>query len=95
MKYYRLTSSQLTSSQLTPSQHDLANIHKLPPKLLTLLNSVEHSSVVGFGKTQQQRDYMLLTAVIASQDCVFAKALTQELKAYFLTLRENLSVSIN
>lgn len=77
------------------SQYDLVNIHKLPPKLVGLLKTAENTSVVGFGVTQQQRDYMLLSAIIANQSAGFSKELSSELKDYFLTLSESLSVNGN
>lgn len=77
------------------SQCDLINIHKLPSKLVELLNTAENTSIVGFGVTQEQRDFMLLSAIIANQDPHFFKELTEEVNEYFTTLSESLSVNGN
>jgi hypothetical protein len=74
------------------SQCSTINIHKLPPKLVELLKTAECSSIVGFGVTQEQRDFMLFTAIVDNQDSDFFKGLTKEVKEYLLTLSESLSV---
>ena len=70
------------------SQSSLINIHKLPPKLAELLKTAENTPIVGFGKTQEQRDFMLLSAIIENQDPEFFKKLTKEVKEYFSSLSE-------
>tara|TARA_R110001592_G_C12622543_1_gene698187 strand:- start:15 stop:260 length:246 start_codon:yes stop_codon:yes gene_type:complete len=77
------------------SQYSLINIHKLPPKLVELLKSAESTSVVGFGVTQEQQDFMLLKAILENKNSDFFEGLTQEVVEYFLTLSKNLSVSSN
>jgi hypothetical protein len=77
------------------SQYSVINIHKLPPKLVKLLKTAENTSIVGFGVTQEQRDFMLLSAIIANQDPVFFNELTEEVKEYFSILSESLSVNGN
>lgn len=68
--------------------------HKLPPRLLELLQSSERSSLVGFGATQEQRDFMLVSALLNNQDTDFFQQLKQELDKYFLTLSYSLSASL-
>tara|TARA_R110001583_G_scaffold3468_7_gene22129 strand:+ start:20789 stop:21034 length:246 start_codon:yes stop_codon:yes gene_type:complete len=77
------------------SQYSLINIHKLPPKLVELLKAAESTSVVGFGVTQEQQDFMLLKAILENKNSDFFEGLTQEVVEYFLTLSKNLSVSSN
>ena len=76
------------------SQHNFIHKHKLPSKLVRLLKSSESSSVVGFGATQEQQDFMLLTALLASQSTIFFEELKQELDEYFLTLSNSLQVNL-
>ncbi|MGV2872630.1 hypothetical protein [Colwellia sp. E150_009] len=73
---------------MKPSQSSLIHIHKLPPKLTELLKTAENTPVVGFGKTQEQRDFMLISAILENQDPEFFKKLTKEVKEYFSNLNE-------
>ena len=67
-------------------------VHKLPPKLVELFKNTEKSSLVGFGKTKEQQDHMLLMAVLSNQNSDFYQGLKKDLTDYFATLSEGLSV---
>ena len=80
--------------KFTPSSEQaLVHKHKLPPKLLELLQSVDHSTVIGFGSTPEQRDFMLLSALLNSQNTSFFQALKHDLDEYFFTLSDSLLVT--
>ena len=70
--------------------YGLIHQHKLPSKLVKLLKEAEVGPIVGFGATQEQRDIMLLTAVVNSQSTAYFEELKQEFDEYFLTLSNSL-----
>ena len=69
--------------------------HKLPSKLSELFQAADNTSIVGFGATQTQQEFMLLCAILNSQNSVFFEELNQELHEYFLTLSNDLLVNSN
>ena len=77
------------------SQNNLNHTHKLPPKLVELLKVAESTTLVGFGATEEQRDFMLLLAILDNQPADFFEALKQDINEYFLTLSIKLSDSAN
>jgi len=77
------------------SPYRLTHEHKLPSKLTELFKVAESTSIVGFGATKKQQDFMLLTAFLDSKNSVFLEELTQELDEYFLTLTNDLLVNLN
>ena len=77
------------------SQQTFVHKHKLPPKLVELVKSSDSSSVVGFGTTPEQQDFMLLSAILNSKNIAFVEELKHELDEYFLTLSNSLLVHSN
>lgn len=78
---------------ISPSKQTFVHKHKLPSKLVELLNSSDNSSVVGFGETPEQQDFMLLSALLNSKNIDFFEELKDELDEYFLTLSNSLLVN--
>lgn len=73
----------------------LIHEHKLPSKLIELFKAAENTSLVGFGTTQEQQTFALLSALIDTQDTVFFEELNQELSDFLLTLSDSLLVNSN
>lgn len=55
----------------SPPQQTFAHKHKLPPKLVELLKSSDNLSVIGFGATLEQQNFMLLSALLNSKETDF------------------------
>jgi len=81
--------------KLTSPPQTFVHKHKLPTKLLELLQSSDSSSVIGFGTTPEQQDFMLLSALLDSKNTDFFEELKHELDEYFLTLSNSLLVHSN
>ncbi len=77
------------------AEYSIIHKHKLPPKLIELLKSSESSSIVGFGATKEQQDFMVLSAILASKNTAFFEDLTKEFDEYLVTLSHSLSVHSN
>ena len=71
----------------------MISYHKLPPKVIELLKTAESTSLVGFGATQKQQDFMLLIAILSTKNPDFYNAFKTELNEYFSKLSDSLSVS--
>lgn len=77
------------------SQNSIIHHYKLPPKLIELLKVAETTSLVGFGATQKQQDFMLLIAILSTKTPDFHYSFNKELNDYFATLSDNLSVNLS
>jgi hypothetical protein len=78
---------------LKRTQNKIVRHHKLPSKVKELLQTSETTSLVGFGVTPEQQDFMFLSAILSTKTPDFHHKLNKELNDYFLTLGESLIVN--
>lgn len=74
-------------------QNKIVRHHKLPSKVKELLQTSETTSLVGFGVTPEQQNFMLFNAILSTKTPDFHHKFNKELSNYFFTLGESLSVN--